>query len=293
MVTVAVVGIGRWGRNLVRCFDEVAEVAYGCHTGTEVNAGWFRENYPSTDLTTDYDSVLHDDSVDAVALATPVETHADLARAALRADKHLFVEKPLARTAEAAGDLVGLADERDRRLFTGYVYLYAPAFVALLERLDGDPPTHVAATWEKFGTFGSPIEESLACHDVAIGHRLFDETFERATVVERAGIRTETDLLTVVLETADGRTMRATYDRTAERSRKAVVVVTERQDRYVVVDDRLLELDGDEHRDVTPTEPAEPLVEECRAFVDWLEGGDEPPTGGRFGADVTAVMERL
>lgn len=293
MVTVAVVGIGRWGKNLVRCFDTIADVACCCHAGDSSNAAWLAERYPRVALTEQYDRVLADDSVDAVALATPIATHTELAHEALDAGKDVFVEKPLSTDAGAARELVTRADELDRRLFTGYVFLYAPAIEELRRRLEDDPVVHLRTTWEKFGTFDSHIKYSLVCHDVALGHHLFETPFQKGVVTESTGVRTESDILSAVFDTPDGRQMASFYNRAASTNRKSLVALTESGRLYEFGDDQLLILEETGFEKVTLDDKTEPLLAECRAFVNWIVGGETPPSTGRFGARVDAVLAEL
>lgn len=293
MTTVAVVGIGRWGKNLVRSFDKVAQVKYCCHTGTSSNGKWVREQYPKIILTSDYARILEDQDVDAVVIAVPVEVHASLVKKAIQADKDVFVEKPLASSTRAARKLVKLANQRQCRLFTGYIFIYAPALRELFNRTRDDPVTHLRVIWEKFGTFTEPLKYTLACHDIAIAHHLYGDQLQVECVVERTGIKTECDLLSVLYQTPKGRSLTASYDRTSNRQYKSIVAVTQSGNRYGFIDDELLKLENGEHRNITPPNAEEPLLAECRAFIDWIKGKKSPPSGGAFGAEVNAVLEQL
>lgn len=126
-VRVAVVGLGYWGPNLVRVLQELpgAEVVYACDTRSEALAR-ISPRYPSVRLTTSYDVILGDDSIEAVAIATPVSTHHELAAAALRAGKHVLVEKPLAASSAEATQLIELARQEERVLMPGHTFLYSP-----------------------------------------------------------------------------------------------------------------------------------------------------------------------
>ena len=103
MTSVGVVGLGYWGPNLARNFDRIpgTEVSWLCDSSEEALERWGAA-FPSARTTTSLDELLADDSLDAVAVATPVPTHAELAMRVLAAGKHCFVEKPLARS-EARG----------------------------------------------------------------------------------------------------------------------------------------------------------------------------------------------
>src|ERR671933_1407012 len=112
-IRVGVIGYGYWGPNLVRNFAEIggSRVVAVSDLSTQRLAE-VRGRYPSVKTTTDYRDLLSDTSIDAVVIATPVRTHADLALEALRAGKHVLVEKPLAASLEEARELLRLASDR-------------------------------------------------------------------------------------------------------------------------------------------------------------------------------------
>jgi predicted dehydrogenase len=133
-VGVAVVGLGYWGPNLVRNLHEVlqADVRYVCDGRPEALDAMHRR-YPAVAGTRCFEEILADESVEAVAIATPVSTHFPLAAAALRAGKHVFVEKPLAASSEEAVQLIGLAEERGLVLMPGHTFVYSPPVVSIRE----------------------------------------------------------------------------------------------------------------------------------------------------------------
>jgi predicted dehydrogenase len=126
-VRIAVVGLGYWGPNLVRNLHELreADVVWACDLHEEALATIARR-YPAVPRTTSFEEVLDDPGVDAVVVATPVSTHHELALAALEADKHVFVEKPLAASSREALELVEVAAERGAVLMPGHTFLYSP-----------------------------------------------------------------------------------------------------------------------------------------------------------------------
>jgi predicted dehydrogenase len=126
-VRVGVVGLGYWGPNLVRNLHELegAEVTWVCDLDADL-LDKTQRRYPAASVTTHYREVLHDDALDAVAIATPVGTHYPLAMQALEAGKHVFVEKPLAGSSAEALDLIAAADERGLVLMPGHTFLYSP-----------------------------------------------------------------------------------------------------------------------------------------------------------------------
>jgi predicted dehydrogenase len=126
-VRVGVVGLGYWGPNLVRVIHEsaVAEVVWMCDLRPEVLDALGRR-FPAVRQTQDVDEVLSDETVDAVAVVTPVSTHYDLAMRALNAGKDVFVEKPLASSSDLAVDLIRTAYRRGLVLMPGHTFLYSP-----------------------------------------------------------------------------------------------------------------------------------------------------------------------
>jgi predicted dehydrogenase len=131
---VAVVGVGYWGPNLVRNLFELPEAVVVAVCDRDVDAlDRIARRYPSLETTTDLDSLLRDNSIDAVVIATPVSTHHSLASAALRSGKHVLVEKPLAASACEALELVALARERDLVLMPGHTFLYSPPVMLVRE----------------------------------------------------------------------------------------------------------------------------------------------------------------
>jgi predicted dehydrogenase len=136
-LTLAVVGLGYWGPNLLRVlFDlEDIRVKWICDLeGDRLRR--FARRYPSLHATADFDTVLADEDVTAVAIATPVYSHFELARRSLQAGKHTFVEKPLAPSSTAANYLVELADERGLELMCGQTFLYSSAVRTVKQMLD-------------------------------------------------------------------------------------------------------------------------------------------------------------
>jgi predicted dehydrogenase len=137
--SVAVVGLGYWGPNLVRVLIDRndAELRWICDTDMSRLERYGRR-YPSVRLTRELDELLGDPELDAVLLATPVFTHYQLARRCLEAGKHTFVEKPLASSTPLAEELIGMSEERDLSLMCGHTFLYSPPVRAVRELIESD-----------------------------------------------------------------------------------------------------------------------------------------------------------
>ena len=136
-VNVALVGPGYWGPNLARNMANAPGASL--HTLCDVRSERLeelREQYPGVRLTTDFESVIADPEVHAVVVATPVNTHFRLARAALAAGKHVLVEKPLAQSVAECRELTALAAARKLTLMVGHVFLYNAAVRKVKEYID-------------------------------------------------------------------------------------------------------------------------------------------------------------
>lgn len=134
---VAVVGAGYWGPNLIRNFSVAprSRVVAVCDRDP-ARLQRIKGQYPAVDALTDYAALLARADVDAVAIATPVHTHAPLGLAALRAGKHVLVEKPLAASVAQAEELVAEARQRGRVLMTDHTFVYSPAVRKLKALID-------------------------------------------------------------------------------------------------------------------------------------------------------------
>src|SRR2546430_1075832 len=121
MIQIAVIGYGYWGPNLVRNFSdaEQARVAAVCDQRPEQRA-LVKNRYPDCLVTGEFDEILNHPKIDAVAIATPVSTHYELALRAVRAGKHVWTEKPLADNSEHAAHLVEEAERLRRVLFVDH-----------------------------------------------------------------------------------------------------------------------------------------------------------------------------
>ncbi|MDB5563005.1 MAG: oxidoreductase protein [Hyphomicrobiales bacterium] len=138
MIGVAVVGYGYWGPNLVRNFWAIpgAQLLWVCDLHTERLAG-VRNQYPAVQITEDFDAVLSDPRVNAVAIATPVSSHFRLATQALKAGKHVLVEKPIASNADQVEQLIAEAERRGLVLAVDHTFVHTGAVRKMRDIIQG------------------------------------------------------------------------------------------------------------------------------------------------------------
>lgn len=169
---IGIVGLGRWGRNLYRAANQAAEVTAICDSDTKrmlAASGDFRE--PDNHLFTNYDKMLAEADVDAVIIATPAKTHAEMAIKALQAGKHVFVEKPMAMS---TGEAERIEQALGNRIFmVGHTFLYNDLVTWIKEYIDqGNIGRIVYATgaWLNWGTVRSDVDAfwNFAPHPISI-----------------------------------------------------------------------------------------------------------------------------
>lgn len=179
MTRVAVAGLGPWGSNLVRNFAELAELRWLCDVSAPVRDA-FAVRYPQARTTGSFDDLLADPELDAVVIATPVPTHYDLAKRALAAGKHVFVEKPPAMRAAEMEELCELAAERDLVLMPGHLLLYHPAVRRLKQFVDAGDLGDVLYVYSNRLNLGVVRRDenalwSLGVHDLSVLLYLIEE----------------------------------------------------------------------------------------------------------------------
>jgi predicted dehydrogenase len=181
MLNVGVIGYGYWGPNLVRNFMTSGEtrVTMVCDM-SQPRLDKVASLYPGIGLTRTPDELISDMNVEAVVIATPVHTHFELALAALRAGKHVLVEKPIASTADQAKQLIDEADRRGLVLMVDHTFVYTGAvrkMHELIRRPEFGAVRYYDSTRVNLGLFQSDVNVlwDLAVHDLSIMSYVLDE----------------------------------------------------------------------------------------------------------------------
>jgi len=316
VTTVGVVGLNYWGPNLVRNFDDLAKLTWLCDLDADLRVR-MGARYPNAKLTSEYRDLLDDESLDAVVIATPVPTHYALAKQALEAGKHVFVEKPPAMRASEMDELVSLAEARGRVLMPGHLLLYHPGVLKLKELVDGGELGEVLCVYGNRQNLGIVRTNenalwSLGVHDLSVILYLLDEDPAVATANGR-------DFLTPGVEDVVFCFLRFPSGKIAHmhlswldphKMRKMTVVGRE---KMAVFDDMELERkvtvyekspwkraetygewqtrSGDIYIPKIPTD--EPLRLECSHFLRLVEGDGDRQKVARDGARVVRALEML
>jgi predicted dehydrogenase len=128
VINIGIIGYGYWGPNLLRNFSETAGASVAGVADLDLGKlAVVRKRYPAVKVTSDFQELLADPAIDAISIATPVSTHFELGMAALKAGKHLWIEKPLAETSLQARKLAEEAQRRQLVLFVDHTFIYTGA----------------------------------------------------------------------------------------------------------------------------------------------------------------------
>ena len=169
---IAIIGAGYWGKNLVRNFAQLEALKAICDPDQNILSK-LTEDYPGLTATDDFEAVLNDAEIAGVVIAASAALHFDLTRKALLADKHVFVEKPLALTYEDGKKLVELAEKQQKILFVGHILHYHSAVVRLKELINNGTIGRVEYIYSRRLSLGKIRREenilwSFAPHDISI-----------------------------------------------------------------------------------------------------------------------------
>ena len=318
MTRVGVVGLGYWGPNLARNFDRLpeAELAWLCDESAEA-LDRFARAFPGARATGSFHEVLGDQSLDAVALATPVSTHAELARQVLEAGKHCFVEKPLGRSVEEAEQVVEAARAGDRVLMVGHLLEYHPGVEKMNELIEAGELGEVRYIYSNRLNLGQLRRDenalwSLGAHDVSVILRLAaEEPYECRAVGESYVHDGVEDVVFCYLRFPSGLAAHMHLSwLDPHKERRFTVVGSKRMatfddmelERKLSVYDKGFDEDyssygeyiarsGDIFSPHVPNE--EPLRIECRHFLDCVRDRTRPRSGAESGLRVVRVLEAL
>ena len=310
-MNIAVLGCGHWGQNLVRNFQSLGVLSAICDPSEKGRARG-RELAPAARIVENPQELIHDPSIQAVAIATPAETHYSLASQAIAAGKDAFVEKPLAINYHEGVSLNTQALQAGRILMVGHLLEYHPAVLKLKELIDKGDLGKVTYVYSNRLNFGKiRIEEnalwSFAPHDIAVILRLIGE--EPLEVTCSGGSYITPNLADVTVSCLHFRTGVRAHIFVSWlnpfKEQKLVVVGTRKMavfndtlkdDKLVLFDQRV---DLNERQpvlqkgsaDVVPLSTEEPLRRECEEFVRTIESRRTPLTDGKSGVRVLRVLQ--
>ena len=319
-IKVGVAGCGYWGPNLIRNFRSLAD----CHLKMMCDLSTARLKhlkslYPEVEAATDYKRMLNGINLDAVVIATNVKTHFPLAKAALLAGKHTFIEKPMAASVAQCEELVDIAKKNGLVLMTGHTFLYSPVVRKIKEIIDkGDigEIRYISARRLNLGLFQKDINVAwdLAPHDLSIILSIMGEMPEsvncRGSAHITPGIE---DVTTMCLSFSRQRS--ATIQSSWLDPRKVREMTIVGSKRMIVYDDHAplekirvfdMRVERPPHYDTFGEfqyayhygdmyapyiKQEEPLKTECQHFIDCIKYGTTPVSCGSRGTELVSILE--
>jgi predicted dehydrogenase len=315
-ITVGLAGLGYWGPNLARNFDELAELRWLCDLDPELQAT-FAPRYPRAQVTADFDDLVNDDGLDAVVIATPAVTHYELAKQALEAGKHVLVEKPPALNGSEAEELVAIAESQGRVLMPGHLLLYHPAVRTMKALVDSGELGEVLCVYSNRQNLGKIRADenalwSLGVHDLSVILHLLEEEpsemWAHGNSFLTPGVE---DIVFCYLRFPSGKIAHMHLSWLDPHKMRKLTVVG--KEKMVVFDDMELERKitiyekgpwqpthtygewqtrtGDISSPKIPSD--EPLRLECRHFLDLIAGDGDPARAAQDGLAVVRVLEQL
>jgi predicted dehydrogenase len=306
---IGVVGLNYWGPNLARNFADLGVLSWLCDLDEQRLAA-AGARHPDATATASFEEVLASD-VSAVAIATAVPSHYALAKQALEAGKHVFVEKPPAMRAVEIDELVALADDRDLVLMPGHLLLYHPGVQKLKELIDGGELGDVLCVYGNRQNLGIVRENenalwSLGVHDLSVILYLLDEDPDLATAQGSASIHPGVeDVVFCFLRFPSGKIAHMHLSWLDPHKMRKMTVVG--REKMVVFDDMEPErkvsvyakrvdasgsaVSGDIH--IPKVSTAEPLRLECEYFLELLDGKHDKAKVAKDGARVVRALEML
>jgi len=309
-MSVAVVGCGYWGKNLVRNFNQLGALSMVCDA-TPAGRAKAAELAPNVRIEADANVAFNAVDIAGVVIATPAETHYDLVLQALEAGKDVFVEKPLALTYEQGAHLVQVAEERKRILLVGHVLEYHPAIVRLRELIRSGELGKIRYIYSNRLSLGIIRREenilwSFAPHDVAVILRLVGGMpFE---VIAAGGAYIQPNIADVTVTNLlfdNGIRAHIFVSWLHPFKEQRLVVIGSRKmasfddvtKRLVLYDQRVewqegqpIPVKGDVGEEVEFGD-GEPLKQECQAFLDAIATRQPPLTDGPSGLRVLGVLQ--
>jgi predicted dehydrogenase len=316
LTRIGQVGLGYWGPNLARNFDDLAELAWLCDLD-EALLGRYATRHPRARTTHRYEDLLEDPSVDAIVIATPVPLHYPMAKQALEAGKHVFVEKPPAMRAHEMEELYALSADRGLVLMPGHLLLYHPGVRKLKELIGSGALGEVLCIYGNRQNLGKIRRDesalwSLGVHDLSVILYLVeeepDEVFAHGNSFLTPGVE---DVVFCYLRFPSGKIAHMHLSwLDPHKMRKITVVGTEKMavfddmelDRKVTIYDKApwkradsygewQTRSGDIHIPKISTD--EPLKLECQHFLALVSGDGDADRVAREGLSVVRTLEQL
>jgi len=292
MKKLGIIGIGNWGKNLVRELSKIHCIKKCSSNGNLKNIRWLKKNYPSIQYVSDSKEIFADKEINAVIIATPINTHYKIVKKALLSKKHVFVEKPISTNLSEAEELIEIAKKNNLLLFVGHIFIFNEIFKKLIQISNRENITHLNFLWNKFGTFDEDIFLNLVSHDLSIILALFGKP-KKIKLINKFGVISKCDVVTLILELPNKKTCQIHVNRCSNHKQKHVTIFT--QKNIYIWDDLSLFKNNKKTNSFKLVFQSKytPLEIECKEFVKKLNETNISSEFANIAKDVIQVIQKL
>ncbi|MGD8770205.1 MAG: Gfo/Idh/MocA family oxidoreductase [Desulfobacterales bacterium] len=310
VASIAVIGSGYWGKNLVRNFHQLGVLKLICDKNEKI-VNQFKKQYPDVETCLDLEDVFRHQDINAVVVATPAESHFDLVNRALSAGRHVFVEKPLALTETEGRQLVKLAEQNELILMVGHILQYHPAVMKLKDLINSGELGKIQYLYSNRLNIGKIRNEenilwSFAPHDISVILMLLGEMPEAVYATGGSYLQRQIpDTTLTTMEFPSGVKAHIFVSWLHPYKEQKLVVVGDKkmavfddvsEEKLLLYPHKIDWLDripvaSKKDAEVVPVIMEEPLRAECRHFLECLENKQQPRTDGQEGLRVLKILQ--
>jgi predicted dehydrogenase len=320
MTNIAIAGCGYWGPNLIRNYNNLSDcnVIKVCDKD-ENRLSHIKNLYSGIETTTDFDSIISDKTINAIAIATPVYFHYEMAKKSLEAGKHTFIEKPMASSVAECEELVAIAKKKKLILMVGHTFIYSTPVRKIKELIDSGELgriQYVSSRRLNLGLFQKDINVAwdLAPHDISIILYIMNEVPISVNCQGKAHVNSNIEDVTNMTLNFKGKglaTIQSSWldpnkirEFTIVGDKKMLVYDDLEPIEKIKIYDKRVEAPpyydtfaefqysyyyGDMHCPYLKL--VEPLKVECQHFLDCINTGEEPLSSGTDGLQVVQILE--
>lgn len=271
---VALIGVGRWGKVLLGELSSLAEVKYQCGSKFDLNQVW------------------NDPEIKAVFIATPTETHFEIASKALDAGKHVFLEKPGSTNSSDLEKLVNKAREKKLTFAIDYEFTHLPATKHLKDLINGKNIKSIRLEWHKWGTFKDNAVMHLLCHDVSV-LKFFGFTNLSSIDHNHTKVISDTDIISTKFQNDQGIHIKSIVNRVSPNKQKTFTIILE-EGGYIISNNDLFKINLEtQSLDKIELPEGTPVRNSINDFLSSIQESREPQCNGQFALEVFKIIERV
>jgi predicted dehydrogenase len=227
MKNLAIIGLGIQGKRLLRDFSKISNVVGCTSTGKKENIQWLKKNYPDVIYSKNINELLENELIDAIIIASPIKTHYDLSKQALKANKNIFVEKTITENSVDAKKIITLAKQKKKIIFAGHIFLYHPVLHKLKQIHKNDSITYIKFSWTRTGSFDEDILLDLVSHFCSILIELLGLP-KKIKLLNFKKIISSCDVISLQFDFINGQKCTIDINRISNFKKRSILIITKK-----------------------------------------------------------------